>query len=122
MISFFGLKRERVIGTKLWPNEPVPPVTRMVELFNTNSFLPNLAQLQLSGDRADLEFVRGQNILVIAIGMDELVLQREMRELARGAVIPGQLLDPRAEAAARHMLFQHDHVIEPLEGFDDTVL
>ena len=30
MISFFGLKRASVIGTKVWPNEPVPPVIRMV--------------------------------------------------------------------------------------------
>ena len=31
---FLGLYLARVMGTKVLPNEPVPPVTRMVELFN----------------------------------------------------------------------------------------
>ncbi|MNG32944.1 hypothetical protein D3C84_1190760 [compost metagenome] len=34
MMIFLGLYLARVIGTKVLPNEPVPPVTRMVLLLN----------------------------------------------------------------------------------------
>jgi len=34
MISFFGLYRFNTISTNLWPKEPVPPVTKIVLLFN----------------------------------------------------------------------------------------
>ena len=39
--SFFGLYFASVIGTKVFPNEPVPPVIKIVE-FVSIDFLPSL--------------------------------------------------------------------------------
>jgi hypothetical protein len=36
---FLGLYLAKVIGRKVFPNEPVPPVTRMVELRSIETLL-----------------------------------------------------------------------------------
>src|SRR5262245_47712416 len=60
-------------------------------------------------DRGHRQAMRGEQLLVRAVDMHELVLERERRDLATRTAFVGERLHHLAEAAVRHHFLEDDH-------------
>ena len=84
----------------------------------------NAHSVAVSGHRVEdasrRQSVRGEQIVVRAVVVDEPVLQCEHVEAADGLAVPGELLGLRRQPALGRMLLDDDHVLVSLQRIDDT--
>src|SRR5665213_1661871 len=98
-----------------------PPWIARVALRLSSDMMPPLIQPDTMDDLRNAQTVRGQQIVVAAVIVDESVLQREGVETALRLDVPGDLLGLRRKPALRYMLLDDDDVLVVPKGGDDAV-